>query len=136
MCTAIPNLGQQKSDYNSQATGSKIHAKLMLTNIKRFTLVILRKSVSCSCSCFGLNGPLKQYFSLYWAISQRRRKKREVIDEGKKIQTTPFRTYCKRSRPLPHYYPNQYDAPALEVYQAPSHQPTTTNINAFGKIIC
>ena len=21
--------------------------------------------------CFGLNGPLRQYFSLYWAVSQR-----------------------------------------------------------------
>ena len=27
--------------------------------------------------CFGLNGPLRQYFSLYRAISQRGRKKKE-----------------------------------------------------------
>ena len=51
--------------------------------------------------CFGFNGPLRQYFSLYRAVSQRVRKKREKIDERKKIQTTPKRTYCKCNRPLP-----------------------------------
>ena len=39
--------------------------------------------------------------------------------------TTPTRTYCKRSRPLPYSHPNQQDASALEVYPAPSHHPTT-----------
>ena len=24
--------------------------------------------------CFGFNGPLRQYFSLYWAVSQKREK--------------------------------------------------------------
>ena len=32
---------------------------------------------------FMFNGPLRQYFSLYRAVSQRGRKKREVIEEGK-----------------------------------------------------
>ena len=34
---------------------------------------------------FGLNGPLRQYFSLYWTISQRQsgRKKREMIEREK-----------------------------------------------------
>ena len=27
--------------------------------------------------CFGLNGPLRQYFRLYWAVSQREGKRRE-----------------------------------------------------------
>ena len=34
----------------------------------------------CSCSsssCFGLNGPLRQYFSLYQAVSQREGERRE-----------------------------------------------------------
>ena len=57
-------------------------------------------------SCFGFNGPLRQYFSLYWAVSQRVRKKREKIDERKNVQTTPTRTYCKCNRPLSYYYPN------------------------------
>ena len=75
--------------------------------------------------CFGLNGPLRQYFSLYRAVSQREGERTEVIDERKNVQTTPTRTYCKYNRPLPYCNPNQEDAPALEVYQAPSHHPTT-----------
>ena len=27
--------------------------------------------------CFGLNGPLRQYFSLYWAVSQREGERNE-----------------------------------------------------------
>ena len=46
------------------------------------------------------------YFSLYRAVSERGRKKGEKIDELKNVQTTPIRTYCKRNRPLPYYYPN------------------------------
>ena len=52
--------------------------------------------------CFGLNGPLRQYFSLYRAVSQREGERRERIDESKNVQTTPTRTYCKRNRPLPY----------------------------------
>ena len=48
-----------------------------------------------------LTGPLKQYFSLYRAVSQRGRWRRENIEERKNVQTTPTRTYYKRSRPLP-----------------------------------
>ena len=81
---------------------------------------------------FGFNGPLRQYFSLYRAVSQRLvgwlvwvertfetvfqsisgrlpergRKRRESIDESKNVQTTPTRTFCKRSRPLPYCNPN------------------------------
>ena len=55
---------------------------------------------------FGLNGPLRQYFSLYRAVSEREGERKEMIDERKNVQTTPTRTYCKRSRPLP--YLNQY----------------------------
>ena len=32
--------------------------------------------------------------------------KREMTDERKNVQTTPTRTYCKPSRPLPYYNPN------------------------------
>ena len=56
--------------------------------------------------CFVLNGPLRQYFRLYRVISRSLRKRREKIEEGKNIQTTPIRTYCKRNRPLPYYHPN------------------------------
>ena len=52
--------------------------------------------------CFGFNGPLRQYFSLYRAVSQREGERGEKIDESKNVQTTPTRTYCKRNRPLPY----------------------------------
>ena len=39
--------------------------------------------------CFGFNGPLRQYFSLYRAVSQRVRKKREKIDERQKCPNNP-----------------------------------------------
>ena len=57
--------------------------------------------------CFGFNGPLRQYFSLYRAVSQREGERGEKrIDESKNVQTTPTRTYYKRSRPLPYCNPN------------------------------
>ena len=52
--------------------------------------------------CFGFNGPLRQYFSLYRAVSQREGERGERIVESKNVQTTPTRTYCKRNRPLPY----------------------------------
>ena len=63
--------------------------------------------------------------SISGRLPKRERKRRETIDESKNVQTTPTRTHCKRSRPLPYYQPNKKDAPALEVYPAPSHHPTT-----------
>ena len=57
--------------------------------------------------CFGFNGPLRQYFSLYRAVSQREGERGEKrIDESKNVQTTPNRTYYKRSKPLPYCSPN------------------------------
>ena len=46
--------------------------------------------------CLRLNGPLRQYFNIYRAVSKRGRKN---------VQTTPT-PYCKRNRPLPYYNPN------------------------------
>ena len=61
----------------------------------------------CLVGCFGFNGPLRHYFSLYRAVSQKEeRKRRERIEESTNVQTTPTRTYCKRNRPLPYYHPN------------------------------
>ena len=56
--------------------------------------------------CVGFNGPLRQYFSLYRAVSQREGERGERIDETKNVQATPTRTYCKRNRPLPYCNPN------------------------------
>ena len=55
---------------------------------------------------FGFNGPLRRYFSLYRAVSQREGEREERIDESKNVKTTPTRTYCKRNRPLPYCNPN------------------------------
>ena len=61
------------------------------------------KSVGWLVGCFGFNGPLRQYFSLYRAVPQREgERKREKTDERKNVQTTPTRTYCKHNRPLPY----------------------------------
>ena len=56
--------------------------------------------------CFGFSGLLRQYFSLYRAVSQREGEREERIEERKNVQTTPTRTYCKRNGPLPYYHPN------------------------------
>ena len=52
--------------------------------------------------CFGFNGLLRQYFSLHLAVSQREGEWK-LIEERKNIQTTPTRTYCKRSRTPRHW---------------------------------
>ena len=79
--------------------GSVVHyqSKRGYTAIICFILVI-----GWLVGCFGFNGPLRQYFSLYQAVSQREGERRERIDESKNVQTTPIRTYCKRNRPLPY----------------------------------
>ena len=41
--------------------------------------------------CVGFNGPLRQYFSLYRAVSQREGEREEKgIDVSKNVQTTPY----------------------------------------------
>ena len=52
-------------------------------------------------SCFGFNGPLRQYFSLYRAVSQRVRKKREKIDERKKNPNNPHPHLLQVQQALP-----------------------------------
>ena len=65
---------------------------------------------------YCLKGPLnpKQPTKHYFGPSPRVREK-EMTDERKNVQTTPYRTYCKCSRPLPYSYPNKQDAPILEI---------------------
>ena len=71
-----------------------------------FVMFSTKRVLGWLVGCFGLNGPLRQYFSLYRAISQREGERRERMDESKNVQTTPTRTYCKRNRPLPYCNPN------------------------------
>ena len=51
----------------------------------------------------GFNGSNSVYIG---SSPKRGRKRRERIDERKNVQTTPTRTYCKCSRPLPYCNPN------------------------------
>ena len=72
---------------------------------------------------FLVYGPLRQYFSLHRAVSQKRgRKRKEMIDESKNVQTTPTRTNCKCTRPLP--YCNQ-DCRTPRHWKFTQHQRTT-----------
>ena len=69
--------------------------------------IFIRFRLNCSSGfrdrvvgCFVFNGPSRQYFSLYRAVSQKRgRKRRERIDESKMSKPTPTGTYCMCSRP-------------------------------------
>ena len=56
--------------------------------------------------CFGLNGPLRQYYSLNRAVSQREGERKRNDRREKNVQTTPTRTDCKHRRPLPYSNPN------------------------------
>ena len=58
-------------------------------------------------------------------IPKRGRKKKERIVESKNVQTTPTRTYCRRSRPLPYCNPNCRTPRHWKFYPAPSHHSTT-----------
>ena len=51
--------------------------------------------------CFGFNGPLRQYFSLYRAVSQREGERGERIDESKNVQTTPTAPTASGIGPCP-----------------------------------
>ena len=67
--------------------------------------------------CFGFNGPLRQYFSLYRAFSQKEGESGEKGQMRVKMSKQPssaptasavgpIRTYCKCSRPLSYCNPN------------------------------
>ena len=50
---------------------------LLLGNSKLMTIVRFDFVVGCLVGCFELNGPLRQYFSLYRAVSQREEERGE-----------------------------------------------------------
>ena len=52
-------------------------------------------------ACFGFYGPLRQYFSLYRAVSQREGERGERIDERKNVQSTPPAPTASAIRPCP-----------------------------------
>ena len=59
-----------------------IFEKNVLSSV--LNIVIYATSLRCwMVGCFRFNGPLRQYFSLYWAVSQRQGE-RKMIDERNK----------------------------------------------------
>ena len=46
-----------------------------------------RIKITCWLVVLGFNGPLRQYFSLYHAVSQREGERGKRIDESKNVQT-------------------------------------------------
>ena len=86
--------------------------------------------------CFGFNGPFRQYFSLYRAVSQKEGERGERIDESKNVQTAPTRTCCKRNRPLP--YCNQ-KCRTPRHWKVTQHHRTTRpppSLNVFYLMMC
>ena len=66
--------------------------------------ILITVGLGCLVGCFGFSGPLREYFSLYRAVSQREgeRGEKRIVKMSKQRLT---RTYCKRNRPLPYYHP-------------------------------
>ena len=103
MQLVTPTKEINRSLSNILAKGSNIYVGLTIAGSADKENIIRRILVGC----FGLNGPSRQYFSLYRAVSQREGEKETRKDRGeKKCPNNPTRTYCKRSRPLPYFYPN------------------------------
>ena len=74
---------------------------------------------------FGLNGPLRQYFSLYRAVSQREGERGEKGKRRIKMsKPPPPAPTASAIGPCPTII-QIVGRPALEVYPAPSHHPTT-----------
>ena len=55
---------------------------------------------------FWVKLPFEPVFQSISGRPERGRKRRERIEESKNVKTTPTRTYCKSSRPLPYSNPN------------------------------
>ena len=64
--------------------------KVNLASLVKLCYVILVfMMVDWLVDCFGFNGPLRQFFSQYRAITQREGEKREMTDERQKCPNNP-----------------------------------------------
>ena len=78
----------ENSSIQTLTTSLKVFTNL--TNQNKNKYVTIQIDVRWLVGCFGLDGPLRQYFSLYRGrLPERGRKKREMIDERKNVQTPP-----------------------------------------------
>ena len=64
-------------------------------------LTITSQSWCWLVGCFGLNGPLRQYFSLYWAVSHREKEKRNDRREKKCPNNPPPASVASTIGPCP-----------------------------------
>ena len=85
---------------------SAFSRKAVVSYWRKYVHEVLVNRLRWLVGCFGFNGLVRQYFSLYRVVSQREGERGERIDESKNVQTAPTRTYCKRNRPLPYCYQN------------------------------
>ena len=88
--------------------------------------------------CFGLNGPLRQYFSLYRAVSQREGERKEVIDERKMSKQPPPAPTASAVGPCPTGLqtvgrPGTGSSPST--IAPPDHPTTTTKANFFFRAV-
>ena len=78
--------------------------RLMLIEYRNVDKIFRKKYHNSKCwlvGCFGFNGPLRQYFSLYRAVSQREGERGERIYESKNVQTTPPAPTARAVGPCP-----------------------------------
>ena len=73
----------------------------MLSKSLIFSLSPLLQSVGWLVGCFGFNDPLRQYFSLYRAVSQRGRKKGDKTDREKMSKQPPLAPTASAIGPCP-----------------------------------
>ena len=88
-CGLVPLVTSSIGDYELNIHFQEAYARLFSNCSNKQGIQSNLQSKSWLVGCFGLNGPLRQYFSLYRADSQREGERKEVIDEIKKMAKQP-----------------------------------------------
>ena len=115
------------------------HQNLLRNQMRKYNL-LQTNHLDWLVGCFGFNGPLRQYFSLYRAVSQREGERKEKIKMREKMSKhPPTRTYCKCNRPFALLSSKLVGRPSTEslpsTFTPPNH-PTTNHLEDNNKIIC
>ena len=88
-CFLYNVVSENHSVQNSPRGGRGVYCQLKVYLVNIPTVRKLCLNIGFLAGCFGFNGPLRQYFSLYRAVSQREGERRERIDESKKSPNHP-----------------------------------------------
>ena len=103
----LQNTMKHRQKVDPKPNKQLVYLKAILDSISAYVEPSLRDgNYDWLVGCFGFNGPLRVFQSISGRLPKRGRKGIETIEESKNVQTTPTRTYCKHSRPLPYCYPN------------------------------